>query len=330
MMRDARAFWVVEPGKGELRSEAVPEPGPGDVLVRTLYSGVSRGTESLVFRGEVPPSEWRAMEAPFQDGRFPGPVKYGYQSVGRIEEDGDGGSGSLLGREVFCLFPHQTRFVVPRDAVVPLPTGLPAPRAVLAANMETAVNALWDAAPRAGDRVIVIGAGVVGLLVAWLTARIPGVDLTLVDVNPDRSPVAAALDLPFAATLPDEDGADLVIHASGNPEGLEGALELLGVEGTLVEVSWFGDRRVRLQLGGAFHSRRLTLRSSQVGRLPPERAPRWTHRRRMELALDLLRDPVLDRLVSGESRFDELPAVMARLADSPGGTLCHRVRYSTS
>jgi 2-desacetyl-2-hydroxyethyl bacteriochlorophyllide A dehydrogenase len=330
MTRDARAFWVVAPDQGELRPETLPEPGPGEILVQTLYSGVSRGTESLVFRGEVPPSEWSAMRAPFQEGRFPGPVKYGYQSVGRVEEEGEAGGESLLGREVFCLFPHQTHFVVPREAVVPLPSGLPAPRAVLAANMETAVNAHWDASPRTGDRVVVIGAGVVGLLIAWLTARIPGVELTLVDVNRDRARVAAVLDLPFATTLPDDDGADLVVHASGNPAGLEGAMELLGPEGTLVEVSWFGDRPVQLPLGGAFHSRRLTLRSSQVGRLPPERAPRWTHRRRMELALNLLRDPVLDHLVTSESGFDELPSVMAGLADSPGGTLCHRVRYSTS
>ncbi|AHE98222.1 zinc-dependent alcohol dehydrogenase [Thioalkalivibrio paradoxus] len=319
----ARAFWVLAPGRGELREEPLPDRKPGDVLVRALFSGVSRGTEALVFTGRVPASQQTAMRAPFQAGEFPGPVKYGYINVGRIED----GPAERIGQHVFCLYPHQDLYRVPGTAATPLPEGLPPERAVLAANMETAVNACWDAAPLAGDRILVIGGGVLGLLTAWLCSRVPGTEVTLVDTQPRRGPVAMALGLEFRDAPVDEMNADLVIHASGHPEGLVQALRAAAVEATVVELSWYGDRMVSLPLGEAFHSRRLTLRSSQVGRIPAARAPRWDHARRMRLALELLRDDRLDRLVTGEDIFADLPQVMARLAADPGDTLCHRVRY---
>jgi threonine dehydrogenase-like Zn-dependent dehydrogenase len=263
------------------------------------------------------------MRAPFQEGEFPGPVKYGYSSVGDVIE----GPAEWRGRSVFCLFPHQDRYRVPIAAVTPLPADVPAPRAVLAANMETAVNVAWDAGPSVGDRVVVVGAGVVGLLVAWLFRHMAGIDLTVVDLNPARAEVADALGLSCVTEPPVDTDADLVVHASGQPEGLVTALSVAGVEATIVEASWYGTRQVRLPLGERFHARRLTLRSSQVGRLSPTRVPRWTHGRRLALALDLLRADELDVLISGESRFDELPAVMASLAEEPGDTLCHRIRY---
>jgi threonine dehydrogenase-like Zn-dependent dehydrogenase len=301
--------------------------GADEVLVRALYSGISRGTEALVYRGEVPASQARAMRAPFQEGDFPGPVKYGYSNVGEVLEAPDGMMADLGGKQVFCLFPHQDLYTAPASAVTPLPPDLPGGRAVLAANMETAVNAVWDAAPMAGDTIVVIGGGVVGLLVAFLCARTPGARVTVVDPDRSRAPVAEGLGFAFAERAPAGAEADLVVHASGRPEGLAAALEIAGVEATIVELSWYGTRAVPLLLGEAFHSRRLTLRSSQVGRIPPARAPRWTHHRRMALALELLRDPRLDLLVTGESRFDELPAVMDRLARDAAGVLCHRIRY---
>jgi threonine dehydrogenase-like Zn-dependent dehydrogenase len=318
-MGDAQAFWVTAPGRGEIRAVRLPAARDGDAVVRTLYSGISRGTESLVYAGRVPPSEYARMRAPFQDGEFPAPVKYGYASVGVVED----GPAALRGRAVFCLYPHQTRYVVPAEALYPLPDGLPPARAVLAANLETAINGLWDGAPRLGDRIAVVGGGAVGCLVAWLAARVPGCRVQLIDVNPARATVAAALGVPFGAPAQALGEADLVVHASGAPDGLATALQLAGPEATVVELSWFGDREVALPLGGAFHARRLTLRSSQVGTLPPAQRPRWTHRRRLELALALLRDPALDALISGESAFAALPATMAGLVDA----LCHRIVY---
>lgn len=324
--RTARAFWIQEPGRGAIVSSDLPPRQDDQVLVRTLYSAISRGTEALVFRGEVPDSQRRAMRAPFQEGEFPAPVKYGYTSVGRVVEGPDTEAESLRGRAVFCLHPHQDRFVVPADAVTPLPEGLPAGRAVLAPSMETAVNAVWDARPTVGDRVVVVGAGVVGLLAAWLCRQVPATRVTVVDVEPGRETVARKLGLVFRTDVGTED-ADLVVHASGSPEGLVSALSAAGPEGTVVELSWHGTAPVPLPLGEAFHSRRLTLRSSQVSRLPPERTPRWDRGRRMELALELLLDPVLDALITHESDFEELPRVLEELSHGPGETLCHRIRY---
>jgi 2-desacetyl-2-hydroxyethyl bacteriochlorophyllide A dehydrogenase len=321
-----REFWVQEPGRGEIVPGRLNPVGPTDVLVRTLYSGISRGTESLVFRGEVPASRYREMRAPFQSGDFPAPVKYGYISVGVVESAGDD-APALVGRVVFCLHPHQDRYVVPASAVTVLPEGVPAPRAVLAANMETAVNAVWDAEISVGDRVLVIGAGVVGLLIAWLASGIPGADVTVVDLNERRADVATGLGLGFQTDAPPGMDADVVVHASGSPEGLTTALAAAGTEARVVEVSWFGAHPVTVPLGEAFHDRRLTIRSSQVGRIPPGRAPRWDYARRLAVALDLLESDALDALITGESEFAELPDVMERLAGSGGDTLCHRIRY---
>lgn len=324
MNRTARAFWLTSPGEGEIREVALPEPGEDDVLVRSLYSGVSRGTETLVFRGGVPQSQHAAMRAPFQEGDFPAPVKYGYLSVGMVEE----GPTALVGRTVFCLYPHQTRYVVPASAVTVVPDTVPAERAVLAGTVETAVNALWDAAPLVGDRIAVVGGGMVGCSVAALLARFPGVRLQLVDADPRRAEVAEALGVAFAT--PDEalGDRDLVVHASATEQGLARSLELLRPEGTVVELSWYGDRKVALPLGEAFHSRRLVIRSSQVGTVSPARGASRTYADRLALALDLLADPALDALVTGESAFAELPEVMPKLASGEISALCHRVRYT--
>jgi threonine dehydrogenase-like Zn-dependent dehydrogenase len=319
----ARAFWTVAPGRGEIREEPLAAPGFGDVAVHTLYSGISRGTECLVFQGRVPPSEYQRMRAPFQSGDFPAPVKYGYASVGRVED----GPEDLRDRDVFVLYPHQTRYVVPAAVVQVLPHGVPAARAVLAANLETAVNVLWDGAPNVGDRITVIGAGTVGCLVAWLAARVPGCDVELVDINPQRASIARALGVRFAAPDAASSNADLAIHASGSPAGLELALRVAGFEATIVEMSWYGDQIVPVGLGAAFHAQRLTLKSSQVGSVPPSRRARWDARRRMQLALSLLQHAELDALITDETDFESLPEVMADLAAGRVDAVCYRVRY---
>lgn len=319
----AAAFWLREPGVGEIRPVSLPTPGPGDVLVRTLRSAVSRGTEALVFAGQVPEGQYDAMRAPFQEGGFPGPVKYGYLNVGVVEA----GPPGLVGRTVFCLHPHQTAYVVPAAAVTVVPADVPAARAVLTGLVETAVNALWDAGPLLGDRVAVVGAGTLGCCVARLVARIPGVEVTLVDVAPARAGVASALAVDFA--LPDRapPDRDLVFHASATSAGLQRSLDLLAPEGTVVELSWYGDHATTLALGAAFHSHRLTIRASQVGAVAASRRGRRTPADRLRLALDLLRDPAFDALLTGESPFAELPAVLPRLVSGDLPALCHSVTY---
>lgn len=324
---EARAFWAHGDGSGSIRSQVLPQPEPGEVRVRTLFSGISRGTELLVFRGSVPRSEYARMRAPFQEGDFNGPVKYGYCNVGIV----DAGADDLIGKPVFCLYPHQTAYVVPAAAVQVIPPGIPPARAVLAANLETAINGLWDARPCIGDRICVVGGGVVGLLVAWLAAAIPGCRVELVDTNPARADIAMRLGVQFAAPARAAPEADLVVHASGNPAGLGTALALAGTEATVLEMSWYGSQPVTLALGEAFHSRRLNLRASQVGSIAVQQRARWSHPRRMALALALLQDPRLDALFTGDTPFSSLPGLMARMAardPSLDNALCERIAYS--
>jgi threonine dehydrogenase-like Zn-dependent dehydrogenase len=297
------------------------------VLVRALHSGVSRGTETIVFRGAVPPDQYSVMRAPHQEGDFPGPVKYGYLSVGIVEQ----GPMNLVGRTVFALHPHQSAYVLPAAAVVVVPDDVPARRAVLAGTVETAVNALWDARPLIGDRVAVVGAGMVGCCVARLLAQIPGARVTLIDVDPTRAAVASRLDVAFAQpselALDQPGDLDLVVHTSATGAGLQLSLDLLAPEGTVLDLSWYGDTRVQLALGGSFHSGRLGIRASQVGSVAAVRRSRYTHTQRLALALELLRDPAFDALLTGESRFDELPDVMQRLVDGTLPAICHTITY---
>jgi NADPH:quinone reductase-like Zn-dependent oxidoreductase len=322
----AHAFWLRAPGCGEIRPVTLPEPREDEVMVRTLRSGVSRGSETLVFRGGVPPGQYAAMRAPFQEGEFPGPVKYGYLNVGTVEQ----GPVELRGRMVFCLYPHQSAYVVPAAAVTVVPEGVPPDRAVLTGTVETAVNVLWDAAPLIGDRVTVVGAGMVGCCVARLLSLLPAVQVTLVDVDADRADVAAALGVDFSLPGDAADGRDLVVHTSATSAGLQLSLELLVPEGTVLDLSWYGDTEVRLSLGGAFHARRLGIRASQVGTLSPARSARRSTADRLALALELLRDPAFDVLVTGQSRFSELPDVMTRLAAGSLPALCHTITYEGS
>lgn len=325
-MAEARAFWVTAPGVGELRPEPLPAVRSGTVRVRTLFSAVSRGTEALVFHGRVPKSEWQRMRAPHQAGEFPAPVKYGYASVGRVVE----GEASLLGKKVFCLYPHQDEYVVPVRAVVPLPIDVSAERAVLAANIETAINAFWDARPLFGDRITVVGGGVVGALLAYLASRLPETHVELVDVNSDRQRVASAFNVDFAAPANATAERDIVFHASATETGLNTALNLLGDEGTVVELSWYGDQPIAVDLGGAFHVKRLKLCASHVGTVSPHARRRYNNYERLLFALSMCRHAELDILFEQDVAFDELPEAMARILVPGHGALCQRIRYGDS
>ncbi|WP_228479296.1 zinc-dependent alcohol dehydrogenase [Microbacterium atlanticum] len=304
----------------------LPPPSEGEASVRTLWTGLSRGTESLVARGAVPASEHDRMRAPFQEGDFPFPVKYGYLSVGRVED----GPPDLAGRTVFALYPHQSRFVVPAAALTVVPDGVPARRAVLAGAIETAVNVLWDARPLVGDRVVIVGAGMIGGAIARLARGIPGADVTLVDVDESKRAVADALGVGFTAAEPAGDGADVVIEASGSAEGLQVALRAAPTDGEVVVASWFGDRPVPLELGADFHSRRLAIRASQVGAVASSRRSRRTTQDRLALAVRLLQDPAFDALLGASSSWRQLPDVTSALADGTAGPLCHTIDWSAA
>lgn len=319
----AEALWYVGPHHAELRQEPIPPFGAGEVRVRALHGAVSRGTEGLIFAGRVPESEFERMRGPSMGGSFPFPVKYGYAVVGRVEA----GAERLLGRLVFALHPHQTLFSVLADSVTPLPADVPPERAVLAANMETALNAVWDAAPGPGDRIAVVGAGVVGSLIAWLCGRLPGAEVTLVDIDPSRAALARALGVQFCAPDAAPTDCDAVFSTSGSAAGLATALGLAGQEATVAELSWHGVGDVPLPLGGAFHSRRLKLISSQVGQVAPSHRPRWTYGRRLAAALMLLAEPALDALLAPPVAFHDLPGRLPHILAPGSGVLCQRIDY---
>jgi NADPH:quinone reductase-like Zn-dependent oxidoreductase len=319
----AKALWYIAPGRAELRQEAVAAPKSGEVAVRALYGAISRGTERLVHAGRVPASEYDRMRAPVMGGAFPFPVKYGYATVGRVES----GPDHLKDRAVFSLHPHQSLFTLPVDAVIPVPDRVPPTRAVLAANMETALNAVWDGAPGPADRIAVVGGGLVGLLVAYLCARLPGAEVTVVDIAPARATLARALGARFAQPGDAPGDCDLVIHASATAAGLATALRLAGEEASVVELSWYGSGDVAAPLGEAFHSRRLRLVSSQVGKVAPSHRSRWTHRRRLAAALALLDDPALDALIAPAVSFEELPAKLTAIFGADSNAVCQLIRY---
>lgn len=319
--KTARALWTVGPRRAELRDVALPRPAGGEALVRTLFTGLSRGTERLVFEGRAPASEYERMRGPNMGGAFPFPVKYGYCAVGEIVE------GEGVGARVFALHPHQDAFVLSASQLAMLPDALPARRAILTANMETALTAIWDSGASAGDRILIVGAGALGLLCAFLAGRLPGADVTVVDVAADRRAIVEAFGARFATPDAAPADADLVIHASASAAGLATALAAAGNQGTVVELSWYGDQQVQAPLGGAFHARRLRLVSSQVGQLPPMRAPRWTYARRMAKAMELLCDDRLDALITEEVAFADLAREMPRLLAPGAPGLAAAVRY---
>ncbi len=321
--RPIQALWYAGAGRAELRPESAMALGPAEVRVRALFGAISRGTERLVFEGRVPPSQYQRMRAPHMAGDFPFPAKYGYATVGRVEE----GPPELQGHIVFALHPHQSVFAVAADAVTPVPEGVPPARAVLAANMETALNGIWDGAPGPADRIAVVGGGVLGLLVARLCARIPGTQVTVVDITASRGALAQALGADFAVPAAAPEGCDLVFHASGTGAGLATALRIAGEEATIVELSWYGAGDVAAPLGEAFHSRRLRLVSSQVGQVAPSHRPRWSRGRRLAAALELLADPALDGLLAPAVPFESLPERLAEILGSQTDARCPLIRY---
>jgi threonine dehydrogenase-like Zn-dependent dehydrogenase len=320
----ATGLWYVGMRECALNGVVLPEPGPDECVVRTLWSGVSRGTERLVFEGRVPESERERMRAPFQQGDFPFPVKYGYCAVGTVEA----GPADMIGKTVFCLHPHQDVFIAPRDRLTLVPDTVPARRAVLAANMETALNAHWDAGSGPADRIVVVGGGVLGLLVAWLAARLPGAEVMLVDIDPSRAALASHLGLRFALPPDAPTDADLVFHASASAPGLATAIACAGFEARIVELSWYGEGAVAAPLGGAFHAKRLQLLSSQVGAIAPSRRPRWDYARRVQAALALLaQDDRLDGLITQEIAFKDAATALPKVLSPHWRGLTAVLRY---
>lgn len=322
-MPHSEALWYTDRGQVEAKPSDIPPPAPGEVTVRALYSGMSRGTERLVLHGGVPRSEYQRMRCPNQEGDFPFPVKYGYALVGTVID----GAPEMNGRDVFALHPHQSLANVPAAFATLLPEGLPARRACLAANMETALNITWDGDLKAGQKVLIIGGGVLGLLTAALAATIPNTEVTVVDVLEARAETAHKMGAAFALPSEAPVNQDVVIHTSATEDGLVKALDCAGFEAKVVEASWFGERKIALPLGGAFHAQRLQIISSQVGAVAPSHRAEWPHARRMARALELLMDDKFDALITGEIPFAEAPRRLPAVLGGDSSDFMTVLRY---
>ncbi len=329
----ATALWSSGQHTAALQSDPLASPEPGQVLVMALHSAISRGTESLVYAGGVPESVGDSMRAPFQQGNFAGPVKYGYLSVGVVTAVGDDHDRHLLARRVFCLYPHQDRYVVPREALTLVPDGVPSARAALAGVLEVAINVIWDTAPAFGDRIAVIGCGLVGASVAMVLSQFPLQRFTLVDPAPRSESLAQSLGASWATPGNLIGEFDIVIHCSGTQEGLALGLSALAYEGEIIEASWFGQNSPDVPLGHDFHAKRLSIRCSQVSSVAAGNRARRTRADRMALAMEQLHRPIYDDLITGRSPFDQLPHTLAEVSaglrpgwleviDYPGYTEC--------
>lgn len=325
------ALYFTAPRQVALRREPCPAPGPGQVRVRTRLSAISPGTEMLLYRGQMPSSlpADEALEA--LAGPLAYPLKYGYAAVGQVTDLGPGVPEAWAGRWVFAFQPHQTCFVATVASLHPVPTDIPPERAAFLPNMETAVNFLLDGAPLIGERVAVLGQGVVGLLTTALLARFPLAALVAFDRYPLRRETARALGATLALDPAAPDaleaarvhlaahdryaGADLTYELSGNPAALNLALALTGFAGRVVIGSWYGTKRAALDLGGRFHRSRIRLLSSQVTTLAPEHTGRWDKARRLALAWEMLRTFPAERLITHRIPFAQA-AQAYRLLDA--------------
>lgn len=316
-------WWIDAPGRGSLRPTDLRAPGAGDLVLRAHGTGVSPGTERLVGLGRVPATMDTTMAVPGMQGSFGLPLLYGYSFVGSVVD------GPRAGERVFTMHPHTTHAVVQAAACVPLPADVPDARATLVPNLETAVNATWDAEIAVGERVVVVGGGAVGLLTTFALATLAGTRATLVETDPARRALAARLPWLHTVVAPDElprDTFACALHTSGSEAGLQLAIDATGFEGRVLDLAWYGDRAVALRLGASFHHRRKTLRASQVGTVA--RSHRAAGRAaRTTTVLELLRDARLDALLAPAVPFAAAPALFAALYRGEPTTPCPVVGY---
>ncbi|MGI9350414.1 MAG: zinc-dependent alcohol dehydrogenase [Rhizobiaceae bacterium] len=319
-------------GKGIIEYAQLIDIKDENVTLKTLYSGISKGTESLVFNGNVPESEWTRMQCPFMTGSFAFPITYGYACVCEVMECGKAVENLELGDRVFILHPHQDLMCVPASACHKLPDIIPTKRGVLSANMETGLNSVWDAEISGKPACAVIGAGVVGLMTAHALRETTGVSPIVLDVNPAKEKIISKLGFNFAnpsrhtdLNLPE---FEFLFHTSASSEGLQTAIDLAGFEARIVELSWYGEKPVSLLLGGAFHSKRLRIIASQVGSIAPAMRAELDQSERIKQAMALLDDPRLDSLLETEIEFSEVPDHLHDLLGPQSDILCQVIRYT--
>jgi 2-desacetyl-2-hydroxyethyl bacteriochlorophyllide A dehydrogenase len=322
-MNHAKSLWFEEAGKAVFREDELPDLRKGWCCIDTSYSAISPGTERLVFLGDVPNDLFSQMKTAYMGGDFAFPLKYGYSLVGRIID----GSFERIGQTVHILHPHQNRCVVREEDAFPVPDDIPSKRATLASNMETAVNAVWDSGLTIGERALVVGFGIVGSLVARLLSFFPGVEVTITDNNPLKLSLAEKMEFDVQSPDNKSNAFDVAFHASGDPNGLQSAIDSVGFEGRVVELSWYGKKEVSLNLGGSFHSMRKKILSSQVSSIPPQFRSKWDFNKRKSLVFEFLARDVFDTHITHSYPFDDLVRVFDDLKTPPTEGLSYLVVY---
>jgi len=323
-MTNTTALWHLSEQESAIRSQSLPELKADKCRIESLFSLVSSGTESLVANGEVPTDLHDSMQVPYMEGDFSFPVKYGYSLVGKVVE----GSHNLVGQQVHLLHPHQQHCVVNEADITIIPAGIPPQRAVLASNVETALNAIWDSRLSAGDRVLIIGMGLIGSLVARLASQFPATQVSVADTDPAR--LALAREQGFSQYEPSDAPFDVAFHSSGSSAGLQTAIDAVGYEGKVIELSWYGTRSAEVKLGGSFHQQRKQIISSQVSQLPSHQQSRWDYRRRKQTVLNLLQDDGWDDFLTATVDFPEAPALFDKLRQGDRSQLSWTIRYFTA
>ena len=328
----------------DITEDKLPEPGAGEVLIQTRFSAISHGTEMLVYRGQFPAGMAADDTIPELRRPLTYPLKYGYAVVGDIIDTGSGVSRDLNGQSVFSLHPHESCFTVDADRVIPLPAGVDPLDALFLANMETAVNLLMDGRPVIGENVAVLGQGVVGLLTTSLLARFPLAALLTVDpikLRREASRQAGAhrsldpnledIENQISMALKSDGStgqADLTYELSGDPEALNQAIAATGFDGRIVVGSWYGSKPAALDLGSRFHRRRLRLISSQVSTLTPELAARWSHKRRFEVAWEMIRRIRPARFITRRIPLTQAPEAYKLIDKDPAADIQVVLEYS--
>ncbi|MEM9671559.1 MAG: zinc-binding alcohol dehydrogenase [Bacteroidota bacterium] len=320
-MTDTTALWHLSERESSIRSQSLPPLKTDECLIESLFSLVSSGTETLVANGQVPAELQDSMQVPYMEGSFGFPLKYGYSLVGKVIE----GSENLVDRYVHLLHPHQQHCVVKETDVTVIPEGIPPQRAVLASNLETALNAVWDSHLSAGDRVLVVGMGLIGSLVALLASQFPATQIRVAETDPTRQSLAR--EQGFSLYDPSDTPFDVAFHSSGSSTGLQTAIDAVGYEGQVIELSWYGTRSAEVKLGGSFHQQRKQIISSQVSQLPAHRQARWDYRRRKQTVLDLLQDDGWDDFLTATVDFTDVPALFDQLRLGDRSQLSWTLRY---
>jgi len=322
-MGKVRSLWHLSDSQSVIKENTAQNPSPSFLKIQSHFSLISTGTERLVACGEVPGSVHDDMKVPYMEGAFPFPIKYGYSLVGKVITEGH----SMTGKLVHAMHPHQDFCLINESDLFEIHSNIPAQRATLASNLETALTAVWDAQVNIGDRVLIVGFGLIGSLIARLLSFIPAIYFQIIEIDKERIQHAEKLGFPVSAILRKHSKFDIAFHTSATAEGLQTCIDGVGLEGKIIELSWYGKKPVKINMGGSFHSQRKQIISSQVGKLPSKYNARWDMKRRKKVVFELLENALFDQQITHFIKFVDTPTFFADLRAGKAKGLAYCIEY---